>query len=79
MHSFEADLEGLLAVALAAAEEAGRPEFTASVEAPLEAAWVDPDGSARRRVAAAGADEVVLAWRAGLGLGAIDEAGRQLR
>ena len=79
VHSFEADLEGLLAVARAAAEEAGRAEFTASVEAPLEPAWVDPDGPARRRLAAAGVDEVVLAWRAGLGLAAIDEAGRQLR
>ena len=79
VHSFEADVEGLLAVAQAAAEEAGRVEFTASVEAPLEPAWVDPDGPARRRLAAAGVDEVVLAWRAGLGLAAIDEAGRHLR
>jgi HlyD family secretion protein len=58
--------------------EAGRVEFTSSVEAPLEPAWVDPDGPARRRLAAAGVDEVVLAWRAGLGLAAIDEAGRHL-
>ena len=61
------------------AEEAGRAGFTVSVEAPLEPAWVDPDGPVRRRLALAGVDEVMLAWRAGLGLGAIDEAGRRMR
>jgi alkanesulfonate monooxygenase SsuD/methylene tetrahydromethanopterin reductase-like flavin-dependent oxidoreductase (luciferase family) len=74
-----ADVEGLIAVALAAAEEAGQTGFTASVEAPLEPGWIDPDGPSRRRLAAAGVTEVVLAWRAGLGLAAIDEAGAALR
>jgi hypothetical protein len=49
------------------------------VEAPLQPAWVDPDGPARRRLAAVGVDEVVLAWSARLGLTAIDDAGRRLR
>jgi hypothetical protein len=66
-------------VALAAAAEAGRLDFTASVEAPLEPSWIDPDGPARRRLAAVGVDEIVLSWRAALGLAAIDDAGRQLR
>jgi alkanesulfonate monooxygenase SsuD/methylene tetrahydromethanopterin reductase-like flavin-dependent oxidoreductase (luciferase family) len=79
VHSFEADVGGLVAVARAAAAEAGRVDFTASVEAPLEPAWVDPDGPARRRLAAVAVDELVLSWRAELGLAAIDEAGRWLR
>ena len=79
VHSFERDLGGLVAVARAAAAEVGRVDFTTSVEAPLEPAWVDPDGPARRRLATVGVDEVVLAWRAELGLAAIDEAGRGLR
>ena len=44
VHSFEADLEGLLAVARAAAEEAGRAEFTASVEAPSSRPGSIPTG-----------------------------------
>ena len=79
VHSFDADMEGLIAVALAAAAEAGRVDFAASVEAPLEPGWTDPDAPARRRLTAIGVNEVVLAWSASLGLAAIDAAASQLR
>ena len=78
VHSFQEDLAGVIAVALEAADAAGCTGFLASVEAPLEAKWLDPDGPARRRLTAAGVGEVILAWRPDLGLDAIDEAGRAI-
>jgi alkanesulfonate monooxygenase SsuD/methylene tetrahydromethanopterin reductase-like flavin-dependent oxidoreductase (luciferase family) len=59
LHSWESDLESLIAVARRAAR---RDPFEVTVEAPSEPAWLDPDGDQRRRLVEVGVDELILAW-----------------
>ena len=77
-HAAEADLPGLVTTVRGAAEEAGRAAPEVSVEGPFEPEWVDAASSTRERLARHGVVEVMIAWRAGLGLECIDEAGRWL-
>ena len=67
-----------MATVRGAAAEAGRPAPEVSVEGPFEPAWLDAGSPTRERLAGHGVAEVMIAWRAGLGLDRIDEAGRWL-
>ena len=60
LHSYEKDLEGLLAVAAAAATEAGRDDFLLTVEQPYAPAYLDPDSPEHRHYADMGVDRLVL-------------------
>jgi alkanesulfonate monooxygenase SsuD/methylene tetrahydromethanopterin reductase-like flavin-dependent oxidoreductase (luciferase family) len=77
-HAAEDDLADLAGVARGAAEAEGRTPPTVSVEGPFLPEWIDAGSQARARVAGCGVDEVMVAWRAELGLARIDEAARWL-
>jgi alkanesulfonate monooxygenase SsuD/methylene tetrahydromethanopterin reductase-like flavin-dependent oxidoreductase (luciferase family) len=77
-HAAEEDLAGLVATVRRAAAAAQRPVPEVSVEGPFEPGWIDAGSPTRARLAAYGVAEVMVAWRAGLGLDRIDEAGRWL-
>jgi alkanesulfonate monooxygenase SsuD/methylene tetrahydromethanopterin reductase-like flavin-dependent oxidoreductase (luciferase family) len=77
-HAAEEDLAGLVATVQGAAEVAGRHAPPASVEGPFEPEWVDQGSPTRQRLADHGVAEVMVAWRAELGLDRIDEASRWL-
>jgi alkanesulfonate monooxygenase SsuD/methylene tetrahydromethanopterin reductase-like flavin-dependent oxidoreductase (luciferase family) len=77
-HAAEADLPGLVTSVRGAAKEAGRPAPEVSVEGPFEPGWLDAASPTRERLAGYGVTEVMIAWRAGLGLDRIDEAARWL-
>jgi alkanesulfonate monooxygenase SsuD/methylene tetrahydromethanopterin reductase-like flavin-dependent oxidoreductase (luciferase family) len=77
-HAAEEDLAGLVATVDRAATTAGRPAPEVSVEGPFEPDWIDRGSPTRQRLAGYGVAEVMIAWRAELGLDRIDEAGRWL-
>jgi alkanesulfonate monooxygenase SsuD/methylene tetrahydromethanopterin reductase-like flavin-dependent oxidoreductase (luciferase family) len=77
-HAAEEDLPGLVATVRGAAAEVGRPAPEVSVEGPFDPAWLDAGSPTRERLAGHGVSEVMIAWRAGLGLDCIDEAERWL-
>ena len=68
LHSWEEDIPGLVAIARHAAERSGRPDFTVSVEGPLEPDWIDERSPTRRALSDIGVDDVMVRWRAGLEL-----------
>jgi alkanesulfonate monooxygenase SsuD/methylene tetrahydromethanopterin reductase-like flavin-dependent oxidoreductase (luciferase family) len=70
-HSYETDLGGLAATARAAAAQAGTATFRVTVEARWHPDWVDGRSDGRRRLAAAGVDELILTWTPPIGLKAI--------
>jgi hypothetical protein len=78
VHARGEDPAALIRIAQRAATANGREGLAASVEAPFEPEWLDPDSPSRRRVASAGASEVIVGWRPELGLDAIRRAGRWL-
>ena len=48
------------------------------IEGPFEPGWIDAGSPTRARLAGYGVAEVMVAWRADLGLDRIDDAGRWL-
>lgn len=79
LHFWEPDLPALVQRARHLAAAAGNEGFRVSVEGPWEPAWIDPASPTRTALAEAGVDEVMVAWRADAGLGAIGEAAALLR
>lgn len=75
LHAWEADLDGLLAVARQAAADRGALEgFTLSVEGPFEPAWLDPSSARRAHLADQGVTEVMVTWHPSQGLAPITAA-----
>jgi alkanesulfonate monooxygenase SsuD/methylene tetrahydromethanopterin reductase-like flavin-dependent oxidoreductase (luciferase family) len=77
-HAAEEDLPGLVETVRRAAAAAGRSAPDVSVEGPFEPGWIDAGSPTRARLAGYGVAEVMVAWRADLGLDRIDDAGRWL-
>jgi alkanesulfonate monooxygenase SsuD/methylene tetrahydromethanopterin reductase-like flavin-dependent oxidoreductase (luciferase family) len=72
LHSFEADLPGLISIVKAAASH-GSPVIT--VEAPMERTWLD--GKSNKGLREMGVDRLILEWHGAVdGIDAIEEAGR---
>ena len=78
VHAWDRDPAALIRIAQRAAAAKGRAVPSVSVEARFEPEWLDPDSPSRRQAADAGASEVIVGWRAELGLDAIRHARRWL-
>jgi alkanesulfonate monooxygenase SsuD/methylene tetrahydromethanopterin reductase-like flavin-dependent oxidoreductase (luciferase family) len=73
-HSSEVGLQELVRIARQAADAEGRASFTASTEGPFEPEWLDAGSPTRDTLTAIGITDVVVSWRAELGLDAIRAA-----